>query len=318
MRTDEIVRQVEGKLFGDSSVEVYRVAPLNTAKVGDLTFILDEKFACEAQYSQANLFITFEKIEGIKNQIVVKHPKKALAVVLNMFFPDNEESLTLSSNPIAVSSQIDKTVSLGFFCSVGNDTVISSNTIIMNNVTIGSSCKIGSNCKIFPNVTLYNNTVIGNNTVLHAGCVVGSDGYGYYPEGEKWIKVPHIGKVIIGDNVEIGANTCIDRGCIGDTTIKSGTKIDNLTHIAHNNTIGENCAITGHVAFAGSVTLGRHVIVAGQAGFKDWVNVGDNSIVMARAGVTKDFPNKSVISGFPAQSHRKELKERAKIKRLVS
>jgi UDP-3-O-[3-hydroxymyristoyl] glucosamine N-acyltransferase len=184
-------------------------------------------------------------------------------------------------------------------------------------VYVGENCEIGDDVVIHPSVTLYDGVKIGDRVILHSGARIGVDGFGFVPHAGKHVKIPQVGKVIIEDDVEIYANVCVSRGTLGATIVGAGTKIDNISHIAHNCVIGKNCAIVSLVGFAGSVTLKDNVSVAGQAGFKGHVTVGENSIVMAKSGVTKDVPANTIVSGFPAQEHKKEMELQAAL-RLIA
>src|SRR3989339_12518 len=179
-----------------------------------------------------------------------------------------------------------------------------------------TSCEIEKG--IHKTAVVHKSAQIGKRCIIHSGAVIGTYGFGFeQDENKNWIKIPQIGNVIIEDDVEIFANTCIARGTIGNTIIKKGTKIDNLNQIAHNCEIGEKCAIASQVGMAGSVKIGNNVIIAGQAGFKDHVCVGENTIVMGKSGVTKDISPNSIVSGFPAIDHKEELKFSAKLKKLA-
>jgi UDP-3-O-[3-hydroxymyristoyl] glucosamine N-acyltransferase len=200
---------------------------------------------------------------------------------------------------------------------LGENVQIGAGTVVYPHTFIADHISIGKDCVIRDNVSLYACTQVGNKVVLHSGCRIGVDGYGFVPEGEKHVKIPQIGNVVIEDEVEIYANVCVSRATLGSTVIGSGTKIDNLSHVAHNCKIGKNCAIVSLVGFAGSVTLKDHVYVAGQAGFNGHITVGENTVVMAKSGVTKDAPANAMISGFPAQDHRKEIEFQAALRRLA-
>ena len=195
-------------------------------------------------------------------------------------------------------------------CTVGD------HCLIGMDVTLLDGSEIGENSCIFPNASIYHDVKIGKNVRIHAGTTLGVDGYGFAPGKDGYKKIPQIGGVVIEDNVEIFANVSVSRGTIGNTVIKEGTKIDNLTHIAHNCQIGRHCAITGLVGFAGSVTMEDRVAVGGMAAFNGHITVGEGTIVMGKAGVTKNIPKNSVVSGFPAVDHSKDLQIQALQHRL--
>tara|TARA_Y100001968_G_scaffold161235_1_gene147485 strand:+ start:1109 stop:2056 length:948 start_codon:yes stop_codon:yes gene_type:complete len=307
----DISSHLSGDLIGDSSVQIDHINTLHEAKEGQLTFVLEKKYISLAQQSSASAFITFKYIDGLANQIIIKNPKKALSQVILLFKKSITESYTKKHNAIiSQTSTISTTANLDEGCSVGN------NSIISHLVTIGKNCIIGNDVMIYPNVTLYDNTIIGNHVIIHSGAVIGSDGFGYYQDANQWFKVPHIGYVQIDDHVEIGANTCIDRGCIGLTHIMSGCKIDNLVHIAHNTIIEPHVAVAAQVGFTGSTRIGDHVIIGGQAGI-DANHIGSHAVIAGKAGVTKDVSENEMVSGFPAWSHKKELKKQAFIRHLM-
>jgi UDP-3-O-[3-hydroxymyristoyl] glucosamine N-acyltransferase len=315
----ELASAIDGKLLGDSNCEVFDIASVVENCNGKLTFVLEKKFIKLALKSKATAFITFQELPFAANQIVVKNPRKALAKTIELIKQPAKTSISLDTknNYVDISStaKVDKTATIKSFSVIGDKTIIGKNTEIMTSVTIGANCKIGKNCLIYPGVVIYDYTEIGNNVILQAGCKIGVDGYGYSFDNQKWHKILHIGKVVIKDDVEIGANVCVDRGCLGNTVIGCGTKIDNLTHIAHNTRIGNHCVITGLVAFMGGATVGNNVQIGGQAGVAS-INIGNKATIAAKAGVTKDVADNSVVSGFPAWDHAKELKKESFIRRL--
>ena len=191
---------------------------------------------------------------------------------------------------------LGKNVKIGTNCSIGH------NTIIEKNVRIGNNCKIGCN-------VILKNTIIGNNTNILDGAVIGKKGFGFYPGKEMNVRYPHIGLVLIGDNVEIGCNNTIDRGSLSNTVIGDGTFLDNQVHIAHNVKIGKNCIITGQVGFAGSSSIGNRVMIGGQAGISGHLKVGDNVQIGGGSGVIKNIPSNTKVMGYPAKNIRNFLKE---------
>ncbi|NQU18482.1 MAG: UDP-3-O-(3-hydroxymyristoyl)glucosamine N-acyltransferase [Candidatus Saganbacteria bacterium] len=300
MKLKEIAKLVSGSPSGDSSVEIGGVASLEDAKEGELSFVLEEKFTSKAETSKASAFIAGKKSKLKHPTIIVDNPRAAMAKILPLF--SKRPQLRAGIHPSAV---VEKSAKIGL------------NVYIGPFVFIGENSEIGDGSIVHSNVSVYDNVIIGKNVILHSGVVLGVDGFGFIPTKGAAIKIPQIGKLFIEDDVEIYANTCIARGALGETRIGKGTKIDNLTHIAHNCKSGDHCLIAGQVGFAGSAKLGSHVLVAGQAGFKDYVQVGDNSIVLGKAGVTKDIPKNSTVSGFPAQDHKTALRQQAKLRKLL-
>jgi UDP-3-O-[3-hydroxymyristoyl] glucosamine N-acyltransferase len=296
----ELLKLVNAEIKGNPRTEITGVSAIEDAKSGDLVFILDDKFLPLALKSKAAAVVAKigAQVEG-KPALLLKNPRLAMSKILKLFAPQVE--IERGKNEKAF---IHKTAKLGKNVSVGPF------------VYIGPRVTIGDNTLLYPNVTIYQNSVIGKNCILHAGAVVGMDGFGFEDTDEHFEKIPQIGKVIIGDNVEIYSNTCIARGTIGNTIIHSGVKIDNLVHVAHNCEIGENTVIASSCGLSGGVKLGKHVMVAGQVGFNGHITVGDNCLILARSGVTKDIPANAVISGFPAIDHKEDLKKQAIISRL--
>ncbi len=308
----DIASHIAGTLYGDGSLEINAINDLHSSSQGQLSFVLEKQYIQLAQCSEASAFITFKYIDNLNNQIVIDSPKKALSDVI-MLFKESITSAYVSKHTATISQDaiISDSAFISEHCSIGDRTVISAN------VSIGYNCQIGSDVFIHPNVTLYDHTIIRDKVTIHAGSAIGSDGFGYYKDSDQWFKVPHIGYVQIDDNVEIGANTCIDRGCIGLTHIMSGCKIDNLVHIAHNTIMEPHVAIAAQVGFTGSTFIGKHVMIGGQAGV-DAAKIGTHAIITAKAGVTKNVDDYQMVSGFPAWDHKKELKKEALLRKKIS
>ncbi len=301
MKLKELAKLVSGKITGNGELDIQRIAPLEEAGSGDLAFVLDKKYLSSALKSDASALILppSTKVNG-RSAITVDDPRRAMARILPLFVPKRAVKPSIHETAvIAKSTRIGKGVTIYPF------------------VYIGEDCEIGDDSIIYPSVTLYDRVKVGKRVILHSGVRIGVDGFGYIQEKGKHVKIPQIGNVILEDDVEIYANVCISRATIGSTIISAGTKIDNLTHVAHNCRIGKNCAIVSLVGFAGSVTLKDNVYVAGQAGFNGHITIGENTVVMGRAGVTKDIPPNSLVSGFPAQDHSKEMELQAALRRLA-
>jgi UDP-3-O-[3-hydroxymyristoyl] glucosamine N-acyltransferase len=320
MKLKQLAKLVPGSaIAGDQEVIIKNVSPLEDARPGDLVFVLDNKKLDLAQSSKASALVVQTKTK-VKNKpcLLVDNPRNALAYILPQFTP--RAPLTEGIHKTAVipkSCKLGKKISIGPYVVLGEKAVIGDNTKIISQVYIGNNVVIGADCVIYPHVTIYDGTKVGNRVILHSGTRIGIDGYGFIQEQGKHKKIPQIGKVIIEDEVELFANVCVSRATLGATIIGQGTKIDNLTHVAHNCKIGKHCAVVSLVGFAGSVTLKDHVTVAGQAGFNGHINIGENTIIMARSGVTKDIPANSVVSGFPAQDHRQEIAYQATLRQLA-
>jgi UDP-3-O-[3-hydroxymyristoyl] glucosamine N-acyltransferase len=315
----EIASLISGEISGNADTVIKNAAEPENSQTGDITFAVDEKALAMFERSKASAAIiprTLNKFPS-KPHIKVNDVRFAMAKTLALF--DRRKP---PSKGIRKSAIVSKTAKIGSGCSImdnvfiGDGVSIGDKAIIYPGCYIGENCKIGHKTTLFPNVVLYEDTIVGDRCILHGGVILGTDGFGFAPIDGKYEKIPQIGNVVIEDDVEIGANSCVSRATMGSTVIKRGTKIDNLVHIAHNCKIGEDCAITALVAVAGSSELKDHVSIAGMAGVVDHVTIGENTVVMAKAGVTKDMPANSVISGFPAQDHQKELEQLAAVKRL--
>jgi len=300
VKLKQLAALVAGELVGNGDLEIRTIASSEMAGTGDLLFVLEDKFLAPALSSRAAALVVSAKakVSG-KPAILVLNPRLAMAQILPHFAPKIKRSAERhKSAVIARSAKLGRRVAIGAFVSVGEEVEIGDDTVI------------------HPNVTLYDRVKIGKRCIIHAGARIGVDGYGFVWDNDHWAKVPQLGTVAIEDDCEIYANVCIARATLGATRIGAGTKIDNLTHVAHNCIIGKHCAITALVGFAGSVTFKDHVSVGGMAGFNGHITVGDNTVVMAKAGVTKDIPANSVISGYPAINHREDLEIQASLRKL--
>lgn len=299
--------------------EIIGIAALDDALETDLAVLLDDKYLEKASTSRAKYIVSSHKDIPGKHILYHPAPRKILPILLKAFFKKQDPSPGVSSQAsVAEKASLGRNVFIDDFVKIAADVVIGDSVKLYSGVNVGSGAKIGSGTVVHANVTIYENVQIGQDCILYSGCRIGVDGFGHVQRPDKtYEKVPQLGTVIIGDRVEIGANTCIDRGTLGNTIVGSGTKIDNLTHLAHNVVLGENCALTGLIALAGSTTVGDNVQFGGQCGATGHLHIGSNSVVMARSVVTKDIPNGSVISGFPARDHKLEMKAKAKWKKMT-
>jgi len=318
---EEIASLVNGKLNGDGNVRIKNLSTLEDAEEGDISFISEEKYLKKIKESKASAFIVKEglKVEG-KPFIEVINPYLAVAKILEKIVIKETHPIGIHpTSIISKSAKIGKDPSIYPYVIIDNNVEIGDNVVIYPFTYIGINSKIGNNSLIYSNVVIRENVIIGERVIIHSGTCIGSDGFGYTKlEDGTHYKIPHVGGVIIEDDVEIGANVCIDRAMLKNTVIKKGTKIDNLVQIAHNCVISENSIIAGQVGLSGSVKLGKNVILAGQVGVADHLSIGDNSIVLAQSGVSKDIPENKTYWGYPAREVKEAWRTLAEIGRLSS
>jgi len=297
-----IAELVQGKVIGNSSIKLTGFAPADSAGTGDLTFAEKEVHFRAAEQSRASAILVAQVFAPSKKVLIcVPNTRVAMARVLPLFFlPDQKPSGIHSSAVIDASSQIDSSAYIGPNCVVGANVRLGAHSVLMGGNHIADNCTIGDEVCLYPNVVLYSKSQIGHRVCIHAGTVIGSDGYGYVFDEGRHRKVLQAGKVIIHDDVEIGANTAIDRAALGSTVIGQGTKIDNLVHIAHNVIIGRHCLVMGQVGFAGSTQLGDYCVIASQSGIAGHLKLGNQATVGGKSGVMRDIPDGGTVLGSPA------------------
>ena len=317
----EIALLLAGAVIGDAEVLITGLADIETADTGDIVFAENPRYLQGALRSRAAVVLVSQALATItspsKPLIVVESPRAGFVRLLEAL--DRKPGVQPGVHPTAVigeGTRLGEGVSIGSHVTIGSQAVIGDRVSLMAGTHVGDRCVIGDDTTLYPNVVLYADVQVGRGCILHAGCVLGVDGFGYVPVGRGLRKVPHIGRVRVGDEVEVGANACIDRAKTGVTTIGSGTKIDNLVHIAHNVQIGQSCLIIAQTGIAGSVEIGHGVVLAGQTGIKDHVKIGDGARVGAQGGVIGDVAAGETVSGYPARPHRTKMRELAAIAAL--
>ncbi len=300
----KIAELVGGEIVGDSDISISGVAGIKEARKGEITFLANSKYLSFLDETEASAVITSKDVVSKRKSLIrTSNPSQAFTKVIALFASSNHSGIS-GIHPTSVidpSVVLGKEVAIGPHVVIEKDCSIGNKTVIQANSFIGSGSTIGSDTLIYPNVTVRERTEIGDRVIIHSGTVIGSDGYGYESVDEIHVKIPHTGMVRIEDDVEIGANVCVDRGRFDATWIKKGTKIDNLVQIAHNVIIGENCLIVSQAGISGSTKLGKNVVLAGQAGLVGHIELGDCVVVGAGAGVTKSIPANSVVLGQPAR-----------------
>ena len=294
-----------------NNFKVDNISDLNSAKTTDLSFFNSLKYIEGLKLTKANNIITDKKYEKVvkkySNPIIVTNVLKAVASITQLFYPksinDNVDfNLGNPEKKKFKNVKFAKNILIGRNVKIGKKTQIGHNTIIESNVIIGNNCDIGSN-------VIIKNTIIGNNVRILDGAVIGKKGFGFFPDDTKNLRYPHIGMVIINDNVEVGCNNTIDRGSLSNTVIGKNTFLDNQVHIAHNVNIGKNCIITAQVGFAGSASIGNKVLIGGQSGISGHLKIGNNVQIGGGSGVVKNIPDNSKVMGYPAKDIRNFLKE---------
>ncbi|NNE99801.1 MAG: UDP-3-O-(3-hydroxymyristoyl)glucosamine N-acyltransferase [Pyrinomonadaceae bacterium] len=295
MKTKEIADLVKGELVGDEDVEISRVAALEDASNGDISFIEAAGAIDRLEQVSASCLLIPQNSE-IKTtcpSIQVKNPKYAFATIAAELHPFRKSSGWHETISIPDKSDV-RARFIGAFVSIGENTNIGEGSEIHDGSRVGRNVTIGNSSIVNPNCVIYDNVTIGNNCVIHSGSVIGADGFGFVRGEDEYIKFPQIGTVVIEDNVEVGANSCIDRGALGETRIGEGTKIDNLVQVAHNVTIGKRVVIASQTGISGSVTIEDDCVIGGQVGFGDHCTVESGAVIGSQAGV---LPGKIVREG---------------------
>ena len=302
----ELATMVGGEMKGDGGVVIRGVAGIKEAEAGDITFLSNPKYESFLETTHASAIISLPGIKSQKPLLWNENPYYAFLQILNLFA---EDVTTRYPRGVHISAIVDPTaelgdnIAIGPYCLIEKGARIGHNTTILFGGYIGEGAEIGDDCLIYPQVTIRERCSIGSRVILHPGVVIGADGFGFAKNGSAHQKVPQIGRVIIEDDVEIGANSTVDRATTGTTLISRGSKIDNLVQIAHNVVIGENSILAAQVGVSGSTELGKNVVLAGQAGLVGHITIGDNAMVGAQGGVTKSIPPGMRVSGYPAREH---------------
>jgi UDP-3-O-[3-hydroxymyristoyl] glucosamine N-acyltransferase len=311
---------VRGELSGNPDQVVTGVAGLREATSKDVSFLASPKYQAAVKATRARVLIVARNLPVDFDGAVVRvdNPSEAFAELVRQVAPP-PVTFAPGVHPTAVvasTAKLGKDVSVQPHAVIEDRVVIGDRTVIGAGAYIGHESRVGADCRFYANVSLRERTIIGDRVILHSGVVLGADGFGYEQVNGTHKKIPQVGNVEIGDDVEIGANSAIDRGRFGRTRIGKGTKIDNLVQIGHNCVVGEHCIICGLVGIAGSTIIGNHVTLAGQVGIAGHLTIGDKSIIMAQAGVTKDVPPGSIMLGAPAVPHKEFKRMNAAVQRL--
>jgi UDP-3-O-[3-hydroxymyristoyl] glucosamine N-acyltransferase len=310
---------IEGR---DTAESLTAANDITSAKAGQVTQLTQARYRHYLKESAASAcFIATDfEVQDIPESLVLLRcadPEMAFVKAVELLSSPIKYAATISPQAvISESAVLPKNCHVGAFSVINDGVEIGENSEILAGVYVGQNVKIGKNCRIYPYAVIYDSVEIGDNVTIHSGAIIGADGFGYKFRNGQHLKVPQIGNVVIGDNVEIGANTCVDRGALGATTIGAGSKIDNLVQIGHNNKIGQHVIVCGQTGISGSCTIENYAILAGSAGIADHVKIGQGAVVMARAGVASDVAAKTQVFGSPAKEKRVAYREQVAISQL--
>lgn len=302
----QIATFLNGTIEGNPEIKVSSFSKIEEGKPGTLTFLANPKYEHHIYNTKASIVLVnndFMPAEPVQATIIrVANAYAALAMLLNLVeqHKHKQHAGIDSTAFIASSAQVGSDCYIGHFAYIGENAKVGKNCRIYPNVYIGDNVTIGDNCILYPHTTIYESCLVGNNCILHAGAVIGADGFGFAPEGEQYKKIPQLGNVILEDDVEVGANTTIDRAVMDSTIIRRGVKLDNLVQIAHNVDVGENTVMAAQVGIAGSVKVGKHCMFGGQVGLAGHIKIADNVTLGAQAGIISDVKESTTLLGAPA------------------
>ncbi|MDD2540737.1 MAG: UDP-3-O-(3-hydroxymyristoyl)glucosamine N-acyltransferase [Desulfuromonadaceae bacterium] len=314
----ELAEYLGGIVHGDGNVTISSLGPLDSAGPDSLTFLANPKYASKVAETSAGAVLMAPGAERYGRTIIeVANPYLGFAKLLTLFYTKPHEAVgVLPSAIVSDTATIGEGASIYPGACIGKNVVVGERTVIYSGAVLYDNVIIGEDCTIHANTVIRERCRIGNRCIIQPGAVIGSDGFGYAPDGSSYYRIPQIGIVVVEDDVEIGANTCIDRAAIEVTRIRRGTKLDNLVQIAHNCQIGEDCMIVSQVGISGSTKIGNHVTLAGQVGVAGHLTIGDNVVVGAQSGVPSSLPANAAYSGSPTMPHKEWLKSAMTVPRL--
>jgi len=317
----KIAEFVQGRVVGDENATVNSFAKIEEGKPGAISFLSNDKYTQHIYTTDASVVLVDEGLKldnEVKCTLIrVKNAYEAVAKLLQLY-----ESIKPKKKGVSSLAFIDPTAEIGKDCYIGPFVAIAQNAkigdgaILHPHVTIGEGAIIGNNTEIYSNAVVYHNCKVGNNCILHAGCVIGADGFGFAPTADGYDKIPQIGIVTIEDNVEIGANTCIDRSTMGSTYIRQGVKLDNLVQIAHNTDIGANTVMSSQVGIAGSTKVGEWCMFGGQVGIAGHIKIGNKVMLGAQSGVPSSLKDNQELIGTPPMEMKPYFRSQAIFRRL--
>lgn len=313
---------VGGRLLGDGEVRIAAVRPLDRAGPDALSFAVSSRYAGDLGSSRAGAVLIPEELaggtSGPRTRIVVRDPYDALVRVIRTLFPDDHPLPGIDPTArLGPGTVLEPDVSIGAYAVLGHGVRVGARTRVAQHVFVGDGVIIGDDAVLGPGVVCYTGSRLGHRVVLKAGAVIGGVGFGYLSDKHGHARIPHIGSCILEDDVEVGSNTCIDRGSIDDTVVGRGTKVDNLVQVGHNVRIGQRCLIMAGVGIAGSTRIGNDAILAGHVGVTDHLVIGDRARIAAKSAIFGDVPAGASFSGHPARPHRQFLRAQAAMYRLA-
>ena len=313
---------VGGRLLGDGDVHIDSIRPLGRAGPDALSFAVSARYAGDLSTSRAGAVLIPEELaagpSGPSARIVVRDPYQALVRVIQALFPaDTPRSGVDPSARIGAGTTVGPDVFIGPYAVIGQRVQLGARTQVAEHVSLGDGVVVGEDAVLGPGAVCYSGSRLGNRVVLKAGAVIGGNGFGYLSDRMGHTRIPHVGGCVLEDDVEVGSNTCIDRGSIDDTVVGRGTKLDNLVQVGHNVRIGERCLIMAGVGIAGSTRVGNNAILAGHVGVTDHLVIGDRARIAAKSAIFGDVPAGASFSGHPARPHRQFLRAQAAMYRLA-
>jgi len=306
----DIAAQIGGHVVGDASLEIRRVAPIDEAREGDLTFISNPKYVAKLETTQASAVIAAPGVQTERLSLVVcGNPYLAFARAVEFLHVSRSAPLgVMDGAHVHPEATLGDGVTIHPGCVVSAGARVGDGTVLHPGVILYSDAEVGNNCLLHANVIVREGCRLGDRVIVQPGAVIGSDGFGYASDGDRYVKIPQVGIVEIGDDVEIGAASCVDRAALGVTRIGRGTKIDNLVQIGHNVVIGEDTILVSQVGIAGSTTIGNHCTFGGQGAAAGHLRIGNNVTIAARGAAAGDIPDGQIMSGAPAMPHKDWLK----------
>ena len=319
LRVKDLAEHLQAAWEGDGEHQVSSVAPLESASHNDLSFVGNRKAAATAAQSAAGCLLVPNDFPPGRTLIRVRDPRAALAAVIPLLYPPQPAAAGVHPTAIiAPDAHVPQTASIGPFVVVGAATKIGERSRLGSGCVLSDGVSIGSDCLVHSNVTIYSNVTVGNRAVLHSGCVLGADGFGFVRSGDHYEKFPQIGRVLIGHDVEIGANSCVDRAALGVTEIGDGSKLDNLVHIGHNCRIGRHVVIAAQTGLSGGVVVEDYAVIGGQVGIGDKARIESAAVLGSGSGIltSKIVRKGQVVWGTPARPLKEHLQQLANLARL--